>query len=283
MTQRGRDVGPRRARTIARRSCAGPIARRRLRGRPKRGKLRVPSASGGVPRAPPSLARPPRARPRSRAPGPPATRARRTSRLDRGAAAERRPAPRRRRDWRRARPPAAAGSAAHAIRRPAARATPRSSPVLTGLSRVAGLVREIVAAALLRHAAGRVGLHARLPGPEPDPRARRRRRALLGLRARLLRAAGAEAPARGDPRRERARRAAAARPHGRDAAVHPRRAVADAAVHRHAGARRPDHRPVARAVPDRRAARAQRPRGRASSTRTTTSRSRRSRRWCGTW
>ena len=36
-------------------------------------------------------------------------------------------------------------------------------------------------------------------------------------------------------------------------------------------------------VPDRGAARAQRPRRRGSSTPTTTSRSRRSRRWCGTW
>ena len=52
---------------------------------------------------------------------------------------------------------------------------------------------------------------------------------------------------------------------------------------RHAGARRPDHRAVARAVPDRRAARAQRASWWGSSTRTTTSRSPRSRRSCGTW
>ena len=47
--------------------------------------------------------------------------------------------------------------------------------IATAASRIAGLVREIVAAELLRHHGADVGLHDRLPGPEPGPQPVRRR------------------------------------------------------------------------------------------------------------
>ena len=46
-------------------------------------------------------------------------------------------------------------------------ATPLIFSVATGLSRIAGLVREVVAAAYFGTSGAGVGVHARLPGPEP--------------------------------------------------------------------------------------------------------------------
>ena len=59
----------------------------------------------------------------------------------------------------------------------------------TGLSRVLGLVREVVASYYFGAAGQDQRLHGRVPDPEPRPRARRRRRALVGVRPRLQRAA----------------------------------------------------------------------------------------------
>ena len=233
MTQRGRDVEPRRARTIARRSCAGPSARRRRRGRRKSGKPRVRSASVGVPRAPRAAARVGDAD-AARRRGDPRRRARRRERAARrrAAAASARAgrAPRRRR--RRARRPTWPPPRRRRVRR-----RPRAQhrdllrphrPLARRRPRARDRRRR-----LLRHAAGRVGLHARLPGPEPDPRARRRRGALVGVRARSSpscwsRSAGAR---RSTPRARSPGCCCSCSPIA-DAAVHPRRAVADAAVHR---------------------------------------------------
>ena len=60
----------------------------------------------------------------------------------------------------------------------------------TGLSRIAGLAREIVAASYFGTTGPVLGVHDRLPGPEPGPRALRRRGAERRVRPRLHRAAG---------------------------------------------------------------------------------------------
>ena len=93
----------------------------------------------------------------------------------------------------------------------------------------------------------------RVPRPEHDPRARRGRRALVGLRA------GLQRPAReGRAQARLARRLVAlladpARPRRPERALHPARAVADAAAL--PGLPPAADRPLAGALPDRRAAR----------------------------
>src|SRR5215211_4332136 len=130
--------------------------------------------------------------------------------------------------------------------------------VLTGLSRVAGLVREIVARSYFGTSGAMSAFTLAFQVPNLI-------RALLRVRAGVQRAAGEPAPARGAAAGQRARRPA---PRGADRAlarVHPDRANAHALVHRrrvHAGPRRPRRRAEPGAVPDRRAARPQRPRRR---------------------
>ena len=63
--------------------------------------------------------------------------------------------------------------------------------IATGLSRIAGLVREIVASSYFGTCGAVLGVHDRLPDPEPGPQPVRRRRAERRVRARLHRAARA--------------------------------------------------------------------------------------------
>ena len=128
----------------------------------------------------------------------------------------------------------------------------RSPPAL---SRVLGLVREVVASYYFGAARQDQRVHGRVPDPEPRSRARRGRRALVGVRPRLQRPAG-------EGRAKRAWRVAstplladAARADGADGDLHPRRAVGDRHL-RQPGARQSARgRPLARALPDRHAAR----------------------------
>ncbi len=101
----------------------------------------------------------------------------------------------------------------------------------TGLSRVAGLVREIVAARYFGTSGAASAFTLAFQIPNLDPRAGRRRRAQLGLRARLQRPARAQATPRGAPARERARRPAARRPRRDLAAVHLRWRRRDPRLH----------------------------------------------------
>ena len=111
---------------------------------------------------------------------------------------------------------------------------------------------------LLRHQREDQRVHGRVPDPEPRPRAARRRGALGRVRPRLQRPDREGRPqarlaGRVDGLLARAPRAR--RPHR---ALHPDRAAADQAVRRPGRRLRPRGRALAGAVPDRRAARAQR-------------------------
>ena len=125
----------------------------------------------------------------------------------------------------------------------------------TGISRVLGLVREIVAAYYFGAAGQDQRLHGRLPGAEPLPLAGRRRCSLVGLRPRLQRAAREG--------RSEARLACRLQPLLADAA-RPRRAhgtldrvcaACDQTLRRPRRRLRSGGRPLTGALPDRRAAR----------------------------
>ena len=168
---------------------------------------------------------------------------------------------------------AVAAPVATGHRRRLARSTAIFS-LATGLSRVLGLVREIVAALLLRHRRRDQRVRGRVPDPEHGARARRRRRAVVRVRPRLQRAAREGRAQARLARRVEPVLARAARARRPDGAVHPHRAV----VMRRVRLRRPRRRPLARALPDRRAARRSPGSSSGSSTATTTSPFRRSRR-----
>ena len=120
-------------------------------------------------------------------------------------------------------------------RRAAAGAAPRDrlavSTAIFGsrpaLSRVLGLVREMVASYYFGVARADQRVHGRVPGPEPRAGARRRRRALVGVRAGLQRPAREGRATARLARRVEPLLADAARPDGADGALHPGRAVGD--------------------------------------------------------
>ena len=166
-----------------------------------------------------------------------------------------------------------------------ARASPARPSIFsfaTGLSRVLGLVREVVASYYFGAAGRDQRVHGRLPVPEPRPGARRRRRALLGVRPRLQRAdregrAQARLAGRLEPLL-----ADAARPDRAQRALHPVAPWIVAPLRRPGRQRGPRGRALARALPDRRSCSASRGSSSGSSTPTTTSPCRRSRRSSGT-
>ena len=93
-------------------------------------------------------------------------------------------------------PARAEGLAAPEGPRPAGRAAARNTAIfsiLTGLSRIAGLVREIVASSYFATSRRLQRVHDRLPAAQRRAVAVRRRRPERGLRARLHRAARAGA------------------------------------------------------------------------------------------
>ena len=131
----------------------------------------------------------------------------------------------------RARRRARAASGQARRQRSGSRATRRSSRSRTGISRVAGLVREIVAASFFGTSGPGLGVHDRLPGPEPGratcSRTRRcRRRSCRCSPTCCSRARKRGVPAGLDAVLDHADRA------GRDHRVlHPRRRRDHAAVH----------------------------------------------------
>ena len=135
--------------------------------------------------------------------------------------------------------------------------------IATGISRVAGLVREIVAASFFGTQRPGLGVHDRLPGPEPGQQPVRQRGAVGGVRAGVHRTAPEGPPQRGVPagldavldhadrRSARSRRSSSSRP----GVIMPLFTGATF----NAAARRADGRPLAGAVPGRAAARADGP------------------------
>ena len=165
---------------------------------------------------------------------------------------------------------------------PARPSRPRSSGSRPALSRVLGLVREMVAVVLLRRRRADQRVHRRVPDPEPGARARRRRGALLRVRPGLQRPAReGRAPAR-LARRLEPLLADAARADRADGALHPRRAVGDRPL-RQPGQRPRRSRSGSRASSSRSSRCSASPGSSSgSSTATTTSPCRRSRRCSGT-
>ena len=157
--------------------------------------------------------------------------------------------------------------------------------IATGISRVAGMLREIVAAGYFGTSGPASAFTIAFKVPNLVQQPVRERRAVGGVRARLHRPAAAGKQARGDPARLDAVLDHADRPRRDHRRGDARGRAVHAAVHRRdvqLPARRADRRALADPLPGRPAARPDGPASSGSFSPTTTSRSRRSRRPSGT-
>ena len=118
---------------------------------------------------------------------------------------------------------------------PAGRGVARNTAIFsiaTGISRIVGLLREIVAASFFGTSGAGIGVHDRLPGPEPGAQPVRERRAFGGVRAGVHRTAAEGPEERGLPARLDAVLDHADRARRDHRLLHPRGRRDHAAVHR---------------------------------------------------